>query len=68
VGRVPADAVACSENLARPQPKANRKTLSVHDPEARRGKHGEFYEGYLTDILMDADSEIITQINVLEAG
>ena len=50
------------------QPKANRKTLSVHDPEARRGKHGEFYEGYLTDILMDADSEIITQINVLEAG
>ena len=50
------------------QPQANRKTLSVHDPEARRGKHGEFYDGYLTDILMDADSEIITQINVLEAG
>lgn len=50
------------------EPKANRKTLSVHDPEARRGKHGEFYDGYLTDILMDADSEIITQINVLAAG
>lgn len=50
------------------QPQANRKTLSVHDPEARRGKHGEYYDGYLTDILMDADSEIITQINVLEAG
>jgi len=50
------------------QPKANRKTLSLSDPEARRGKHGEYYDGYLTDILMDADSEIITQINVLEAG
>ena len=50
------------------EPQANRKTLSVHDPEARRGKHGEFYDGYLTDSLMDADSEISTQINVLEAG
>jgi hypothetical protein len=52
----------------REQPNADRKTLSVTDPEARRGKHGEFYDGYLTDILMDADSGIITQINVLEAG
>lgn len=52
----------------RDQPTAGRKTLSVSDPEARRGKHGAFYEGYLTDILMDGDSEIITQINVLEAG
>lgn len=52
----------------RDQPSAGRKTLSVSDPEARRGKHGEFYDGYLTDILMDADSEIITQVNILEAG
>jgi transposase len=50
------------------QPDAGRKTRSVNDPEARRGKHGEYYDGYLTDILMDADSGIITQINVLEAG
>jgi transposase len=54
--------------LDRDQPGAGRKTLSVSDPEARRGKHGVFYDGYLTDLLMDADSEIITQINVLEAG
>lgn len=47
---------------------AQRKTLSVHDQDARRGKHGAYYDGYLTDILMDADSGIITQINVLEAG
>lgn len=50
------------------EPKSNRKTRSVSDPEARRGKHGEFYDGYLVDILVDADSEIITQIQVLEAG
>jgi transposase len=49
-------------------PDAGRKTRSVNDPEARRGKHGDFYDGYLTDILMDADSGIITQIDVLEAG
>jgi transposase len=52
----------------RDEPDAGRKTVSLSDPEARRGKHGEYYDGYLTDILMDADSGIITQINVLEAG
>jgi transposase len=50
------------------QPHADHKTLSVHDPEARRGKHGDYYEGYLVDILMDADSGLLTQINVLAAG
>jgi transposase len=49
-------------------PDAGRKTLSVSDPESRRGKHGAYYDGYLTDILLDPDSGIITQINVLEAG
>lgn len=43
------------------------KTLSVSDPDVRRGKHGEFFDGYLVDILLDADSELITQINVLSA-
>lgn len=52
----------------RDHPTEGRKTLSVTDPEARRGKHGAYYDGYVTDILMDADSELITQINVLEAG
>lgn len=52
----------------REQPHAGRKTLSVNDPEARRGKHGEYYEGFLADLLMDGDSGIITQVNVLEAG
>jgi transposase len=52
----------------RDHPEDGRKTLSVADPEARRGKHGEWYEGYVTDIRMDADSELITQVKVLEAG
>ena len=49
-------------------PDAGRRTLSVFDPEARRGKHGEWYEGYIVDILMDADSELITEVNTLQAG
>ncbi len=49
-------------------PKAGHRTLSVVDPDARRGKHGNWYEGYIIDIMMDADSELITELNTLEAG
>lgn len=49
-------------------PDAGRRTLSVFDADARRGKHGDWYEGYIVDILMDADSELITELNTLEAG
>jgi transposase len=49
-------------------PEEGHQTLSTVDPDARRGRHGDWYEGYLLDILMDADSELITQINVLAAG
>lgn len=49
-------------------PEAGDRTLSTTDPDARRAKHGEWFEGYLVDILMDADSELITQVNVLPAG
>src|SRR5437764_9191041 len=31
----------------RDHPKAKDKVLSVHDPDARRGMHGGYYEGYL---------------------
>lgn len=44
------------------------RTLSVVDPDARRGKHGDFFDGYLVDVLMDADSELITQVEVLPAN
>lgn len=52
----------------RTDPKATDKVLSIHDPDARCGKHGEFFDGYLTDVTMDADSELITGINVLPAN
>jgi transposase len=52
----------------RADPKAGDKVVSVHDPDARCGKHGDFYDGYLFDMAMDADSELITGINVLPAN
>lgn len=52
----------------RDDPKAGDKVVSTHDADARCGKHGEFYDGYLVDVSMDADSEIITAINVLPAN
>jgi transposase len=52
----------------REDPKAGDKVLSVHDPDARCGKHGDFFDGYLIDVAMDADSEILTAINVLPAN
>ncbi|MBV8614982.1 MAG: IS1182 family transposase [Acetobacteraceae bacterium] len=47
---------------------AQDKVVSAQDPDARRGKHGDWYEGYLVDVAMDADSEIITAVNVLPAN
>jgi len=49
-------------------PKEGRRTVSIVDSEARRGQHGEWYDGYVVDVMMDADSELITEIQVLEAG
>lgn len=50
------------------QPEAGDKTVSVVDPDARRGKHGEYYDGYLLDIMMDAESELITSLEVMPAN
>jgi transposase len=49
-------------------PKAGDRVRSTVDPEVRRSKHGEWYDGYQVDISMDADSELITEINVLSAN
>lgn len=46
-------------------PGSGDKVRSVTDSDARRAKHGDWFDGYLFDIIVDADSEIITQINVL---
>jgi transposase len=52
----------------RDDPNASDKVISVFDPDSRCGKHGEFFDGYLTDVAMDADSELITSMNVLPAN
>ncbi len=49
----------------RDDPRAGDKVLSAQDPDARTGKHGDYFDGYLLDISMDADSDIITALNVL---
>ena len=53
---------------AHQQPNRPGKIRSTADPEAGRGKHGVFYDGYVLDVAMDADSELITAIDVLPAG
>jgi transposase len=52
----------------REDPKAGDKVISIHDPDARCGNHHGFFDGYLTDVTMDADSELITGMNVLPAN
>ena len=49
-------------------PGKGHRTLSVVDPDARRGKHGDYYDGYLLDVMIDADSELITELELLPAG
>jgi transposase len=52
----------------RDDPEGGDKVLSAQDADARRGKHGNYYDGYLLDVAMDADSEILTALNVLPAN
>jgi transposase len=61
-------AVAFKLLADRDDPEAGDRLASAHDPDARHGKHGQFYVGYLVDVAMDADSEIITALNVLPAN
>lgn len=52
----------------RDDPEAPDRTISAEDPEARTGWHHGWFDGYLLDIAMDADSEFITAIDVLPAN
>jgi hypothetical protein len=52
----------------RDDPQAGDRVISVQDPDARCGKHGDFFDGYLIDVAMDADSELLTGVNVLPAN
>lgn len=49
-------------------PKAGDRLASAVDADARTGKHGDYFNGYLLDMAMDADSEIITAVNVMAAN
>lgn len=49
-------------------PKAPDQLRSLTDVEARRSKHGDYYDGYLLDVLLDADSDLITALDVLPAN
>ena len=50
------------------EPEATDKLLSLADQDARTGKHGDYYDGYLLDVSLDADSELICAVNVLPAN
>jgi transposase len=52
----------------RDDPEAPDQVVSVPDPEARKGWHHQWFTGYLLDVAMDADSELITALDVLPAG
>ncbi len=52
----------------RERPEAGDKVVSVQDPTARLGKHGDYFHGYLFDMTLDAESELITAVNVLPAN
>jgi transposase len=49
-------------------PKAGDRTLSIVDSEARCGKHGHWYDGYVIDVTLDPDSRLFTELNLLPAG
>ena len=52
----------------RDDPAGGDQVVSVQDPDARRGKHGAYFTGYLLAVAMDADSQIITALDVLPAN
>ena len=44
------------------------RIVSITDPDARQGKHGNYYKGYQLDISLDADSEILTAVTTPPAN
>jgi transposase len=50
------------------EPKAKDKLVSLTDTDARRSRHGDYYDGYLLDLSLDADSGLICALDVLPAN
>ena len=61
------EALAVAHKLLsdREDPDGGDRLLSRVDPDARTGQHQGFFDGYLLDISMDPESELITSLNVL---
>ncbi len=58
-------ALACKVLADQEDPEGGDRVRSAVDPDARRGKHGDYFDGYLLDVLMDPESEILTAVEVL---
>jgi hypothetical protein len=70
-----AQATACSAALAVAhkglhdrEPKAQDTRLSLVDPEARAGNHGDYSEGYRLDVSREADAELSCALEVVPAN
>lgn len=50
------------------EPGVKDQLLSHHDPDARTGWHGGFYDGYQLNLSVDAASELITALDVVPAN
>jgi len=50
------------------EPNAPDKLVALTDPDARRSRHGDYYDGYLLDLSLDADSGLICALDVLPAN
>lgn len=49
-------------------PKASSRMISLTDPDARRGKHEDFFNGFMLDVSVDADSNLICEMDILLAS
>lgn len=49
-------------------PNTKDQLRSLTDQDARRSRHGQFYDGYLLDVMIDADSDLICGLDVLAAN
>ena len=65
---VEALAVAHKVVQDREQPDPKDRLVSVHDTDARWGNHHGLYVGYKLDVAQDADSGLITAVNVIPAN
>jgi transposase len=64
-----AGALALAHKVLRDRdPKVGDKLVSLSDADARSGKHGAYYYGYLLDVSLDADSDLICNLDLLPAN